>query len=285
MYPVHHRQNSWRRRLIFYTVIHLTAILEHPCISSLKPQASQKLLQEALETHPSALLDTSANGYYVRRRPSSYPPKFLREDSFAEFDDHGLAFWDQRTIYVEPNLRNMCSTPAKVAHWLTAHGQLRSKWLPVQAIHMLWNSCAFVVLSGSVMHDNVWSKWREAEKPHGWKIMTKVEHTKRTAEYVALLKHQNPRGMRKTMIQELDLPPIARPAILSMDTAIVPDYSEAMGKPVGGRKRKRKKSNKSGLGNENARPDHSDAGAQGPTDGGLLGKEAQSDETNRKRRA
>jgi len=87
------------------------------------------------------------------------------------------------------------------------------------------------------------------------------------------------------MIQELDLPPIARPAILSMDTAIVPDYSEAMGKPVGGRKRKRKKSNKSGLGNENARPDHSDAGAQGPTDGGLLGKEAQSDETNRKRRA
>lgn len=276
--------SKWRRRLIFFAVIHLTAILDHPYISSLKPEASQKLLQDALQTHPSALLETSTNGYYVRRKPASYPPKFLPDLSFAECDDHGLTFWDQRTIYVEPHLRNMCSTPAKVAHWLKAHGQLRSKWLPVQAVHTLWNSCAFVVLSGSVMHDNVWSKWRAAEKPSDWKIMTKVEHTKRTAEDVALLEQQNPRGMRKTIVDELELPPIARPATLPLDTVILPEYSEAKEKPAGKRKRKRKKSNKSGHGDENARPDKTDHGAKEPNVEQLSGEDVQGEQPNRKRR-
>ncbi|KAI4625432.1 hypothetical protein J4E80_002563 [Alternaria sp. BMP 0032] len=196
--------------------IHLTAILEHPNISSLKPEASQILLQQALRDHPSKILEFSSNGYHVRRKPSSYPPKYLPHNSFEVTDDDGLAFWDQRTIYVEPHLRNICPTPAKVAYWLAEHGELRPKWLPIQAVHTLWNSCAFVVLSGSVMHEDVWQKWREADKPENWKIMTKVEHTKRTAEYVALLKAENPRGMRKNMVDESELPPIARPAVLPM---------------------------------------------------------------------
>jgi len=66
------------------------------------------------------------------------------------------------------------------------------------------------------MHDDVWKKWRAAEKPEDWKIMTKVEHTKRTAEYVALLKAENPRGMRKNVVNESELPSIARPAVLPM---------------------------------------------------------------------
>jgi hypothetical protein len=223
--------------------IHLTAILEYPNISSLKPEASQVLLQQALKEHPSKTLKVSSNGYYIRRKPSSYPPKYLPQNSFEVTDDDGLAFWDQRTIYVEPHLRNICQTPAKVAQWLAEHGQLRPKWLPIQAIHTLWNSCAFVVLSGNVMHEDVWQKWREADKPENWKIMTKVEHTKRTAEYVALLEQQNPRGMRKNKVDDSELPPIARPAVLPVAMDVAPDYP---GEQQSKKKRKRQKKKKPG---------------------------------------
>lgn len=104
----------------------------------MKPEATQPYLQQALQRYPSDILEISQNGYNVRRIPSSYPPDFLPENSFAEVDDDGVSFWDQRTIYIEPHLRNLCQTPAKVAYWLQEHGQLRSKWLPIQAVHMLW---------------------------------------------------------------------------------------------------------------------------------------------------
>lgn len=38
------------------------------------------------------------------------------------------------------------------------------------------------------MHEGPWEKWRATEKPEDWKVMTKVEHTKRTEEYAALVK-------------------------------------------------------------------------------------------------
>lgn len=231
-------------------VVHLSAILEHPNIHTMKPEASQMLLRQALHDNPSTILETSHNGYYVRRKPSSYPPIFLPANSFEVVNDDGLSFWDQRTIYVEPHLRNIAPTPARVAYWLKEHGQLRPKWLPIQAVHTLWNSCAFVVLSGNVMHDDVWQKWREAAKPEDWKIMTKVEHTRRTAEYVALLVKQNPGGMRKTKVNDNELPAIARPAVLAMNAEIVPAYSEATTK--GKRKRKKKKTTKSGHPTDNA---------------------------------
>jgi hypothetical protein len=179
------------------TVVHLTAILENDHIATLKPEATQVLLQQALREHPSSFLELASSGYHVRRTPSSYPPKYLPHNSFEQVNDDGLSFWDQRTIYVEPHLRTLCQTSAKVAYWLKEHGQLKPKWLPIQAVHMLYNSCAFVVLSGNVMHEDAWSKWRAAEKPDGWKIMTKVEHTKRTAEYIALLEKRNPKSIRK----------------------------------------------------------------------------------------
>lgn len=209
----------------------------------MKPEASQVLLQRALQDHPSDILECSQNGYHVRRNPSSYSPPFLPKNSFEVVDDDGLSFWDQRTIYVEPHLRNLCQTPAKVAFWLQEHGHLRPKWLPIQAVHMLWNSCAFVVLSGSVMHEDTWRKWRAASRPEDWKIMTKVEHTRRTAEYLVLLEKQNPKGMRKAKVSDSELPAIARPAALPMNMTIVPEYSEQV--PDKKRRRKRK-ANKSG---------------------------------------
>jgi hypothetical protein len=255
------------------SVIHLTAILEHPNISTLKPDASQILLQQALKERPSKILQVSSNGYYIRRKPSSYPPKYLPHNSFDVTDDDGLAFWDQRTIYVEPHLRNICPTPAKVAHWLAEHGQLRPKWLPIQAVHTLWNSCAFIVLSGNVMHEDVWQKWRDTDKPENWKIMTKVEHTRRTADYVALLEQQNPRGMRKNRVEDIELPHIARPAVLPMATEMAPEYSEAVGQ--GKKKRKRQKRKKPGqaIDDDDANADDEDV-AEG----------AEQDELSRKRR-
>lgn len=166
--------------------VHFTAILDHPNIATLKPQATQMLLRQALIENPSHMLELSENGFYVRRRPSTYPASFVPSNSFDIVNDDGLSFWDQRSIYVEPHIRHLCKTPAKVAHWLKEQGQLKAKWLPVQAVHTLYNSCAFVVLSGNVMHEDQWKKWRANEKPENWRIMTKVENLKRTEEYVAL---------------------------------------------------------------------------------------------------
>lgn len=203
------------------------------------------LLQRALREHPSKLLELASNGYYVRRKPSTFPPTFLPNNSFEVHDDDGLSFWDQRTIYVEPHLRSICQTPAKLAYWLKEHGQLKPKWLPIQATHMLYNSCAFVVLSGSVMHEDVWSKWRAAGKPDNWKILTKVEHTKRTAEYVALLSKHSPKDMSRSRLDKAALPAIARPASLANSVQFVQGDCEATtAQPKTKRKRNRRKGNK-----------------------------------------
>lgn len=76
--------------------------------------------------------------------------------------------------------------------------------------------------------------------------MTKVEHTKRTAEYIALLEKQNPGGMRKTKVDESRVPPIARPAVLPLATETVPAYEADEEQHQGKKKRKRRKPNKSG---------------------------------------
>jgi hypothetical protein len=246
---VHLAQQQRRNQELTMPVIHLTAILEHPNISSLKPEATQVLLQRALREQPSERLEPERNGYHVRRKPSSYPPRFLPHNSFDVVNDDGLTFWDQRTIYVEPHLRNLCQTPAKVAYWLNEHGHIKPKWLPIQAVHMLWNSCAYVVLSGNVTHQDTWQKWRAAGKPDNWKILTKVEHTKRTAEYVAMLEKENPRGMRKVKLNQdtvpaIERPAIARPAALAMDVEIVPDFTKTLEKHKGKRKRNRRKGDK-----------------------------------------
>lgn len=121
----------------------------------------------------------------------------------------------------------MCQTPAKVAHFLKVHGQMKEKWLPVQAVHVLWNSCAFVVLSGNVTHKDRWEKWRAAEKPEDWKVLTKVEHTKRTKEYVALLEKErkNLHGVRNAQTNEVVIPAIAAPAALPMNTEILSEVA------------------------------------------------------------
>jgi hypothetical protein len=242
---------------------------------SLKPQATHGLLQQALREHPSKILELSSNGYHIRRIPSSYPPKFLPHNSFEQVNDDGLSFWDQRTIYVEPHLRDLCKTPAKVAHWLREHGQLKQKWLPIQAVYTLHNSCAFIVLSGNITHADVWSKWRAAEKPDNWKILTKVEHSKRTAEYVALLEKQNPRSKGKHQLDDPVLPAIAKPAVLALNVEVVPAYSENTERPKNKRKRNRKKGDKT----------DAQVGEVETNNTTVAADEAQNDEPRRKRRA
>lgn len=240
-------------------VVHLTAILEHSNISTLKYDTTQVVLQQALREYPSNILELSSNGYHVRRIPSSYPPRFLPHNSFEQVNDDGLSFWDQRTIYIEPHLHGLCKSPARLAHWLQEHGQLKQKWLPIQAIHMPYSSCAFVVLSGVVTHEDVWSKWRAAEKPDGWKIMTKVEHTKRTAEYVALLEKRNPKNKGQYKFDDPSLPAIARPAALALNVEVVPDYTIKVEQPKKKRKRNRTKGDKAEVQEERVEAGNTDA--------------------------
>ncbi|KAH7122296.1 hypothetical protein B0J11DRAFT_507295 [Dendryphion nanum] len=186
--------------------VHLSAILEHPNITSLKPTATQPILIQALQNKNSnSLLEVSENGYHVRREPSSYPLRFIPQDSFDVTNDAGISFWDERTIYVEPHIRNLCQTPAKVAWWLEQHGEMRDKWFPIQAVHTLYNSCAFVVLSGNVNHEGLWKKWRGKNKPNDWKIMSRLEHTKRTNEYLELLRRDNPKMLEQKRKKRLEL--------------------------------------------------------------------------------
>ncbi|KAF2258245.1 hypothetical protein CC78DRAFT_549278 [Lojkania enalia] len=172
--------------------IHLSAFLEHSNISTLKPVATQYSLQQAIHEYLPETLELSKNGYYIRRKPSSYPLPFIPKNVSSIVSDDGLGFWEQRTIYVEPHARDMCKTPAKVAHWLKEHGHMKQKWLPIQAVHTLYNNCAFVILSGNVTHADVWAKWRKKGHPENWKILTKVEHTKRTEEYLELRAKERP---------------------------------------------------------------------------------------------
>ncbi|KAF2277666.1 uncharacterized protein EI97DRAFT_375139 [Westerdykella ornata] len=166
--------------------IHLSAVLQHDNISSLKPAACQLSLQKAIRSKRSDYLELSKNGHFVRRRPETYPMRFIPEDSFEIEDDQGVTFWDQRTIYVEPHRRDLFRTPAKVAHWLKEHGGMREKWLPIQAVIPLYNSAGFVVLSGNVTHESVWRKWRRSYQPDKWKVLTKVEHMRHRDEYITL---------------------------------------------------------------------------------------------------
>lgn len=125
------------------------------------------------------------------------------------------------------------------------------------------------------MHDDIWQKWREGDTPQDWKVMTKVEHTRRTAEYQALLEKQNSRGMRRFRIEDSALPAIARPAVLALDVKVAPDYSEATEKPKAKRKRRSKKTNKS---------IHPTDDVEAETGNGTAGRE-EVEEPSRKRRA
>jgi hypothetical protein len=113
------------------------------------------------------------------------------------------------------------------------------------------------------------------ENPDGWKIMTKVEHTKRTAEYVALLEKVNPKSKGKHEIDDPALPVIARPAALALNVEIVPGYKDNMERPKIKRKRNRKKGDKT-----DAQVEHIEANNTNAT-----ADEAQDDGPRRKRRA
>ncbi|KAF2017164.1 hypothetical protein BU24DRAFT_460241 [Aaosphaeria arxii CBS 175.79] len=171
--------------------IHFSAILEHPNISTLKPAPSQLSLRQAIESGQTKTLELAAGGYHVRRKPSTYPLSHIPPGASSLCNDDGVKYWDERTIYVEPHSRHFCRTPARVAYWLSHHGQLREKWLPIQAVLPLYNSCAFVVLSGNVTHADMLQKWIGKGVPKDWRILSKAEHSKRTEEYLELLQNRN----------------------------------------------------------------------------------------------
>ncbi|KAF2749205.1 hypothetical protein M011DRAFT_466325 [Sporormia fimetaria CBS 119925] len=174
--------NSW---------FHLAAILTHPTISTLNPPPTQTLLQRALLEHPSQYLELHSETFHVRRTPSTYPLPFIPVDSFSIIDSEtNLTFWNERTIYVEPHTHELCKTPASVAYWLKVHGALREKWLPVQAVKTLCNSCALVVLSGNVGHEGMWEGWRQKGRPEWWKCLTWWEWKGRREEYVEVLRRE-----------------------------------------------------------------------------------------------
>ena len=183
------------------------------------------------------MLELSNNSYYVRRRPTTYPLRFVPSDSFTVVDDNGISFWDQRTIYVEPHTRDLCKTPARVAQWLKAHGQLRDKWLPIQAVPTLFNSCAFVVLSGNVMHEQIWERWRGLDKPECWKVMTKSEHTKRTNEYLVELKKAKP----WLKIKDVEMTQVDKPLSPNTDPPI---EAAALAPPATSKRKRKRKKNK-----------------------------------------
>lgn len=74
--------------------------------------------------------------------------------------------------------------------------------------------------------------------------MTKVEHTKRTAEYVALLEQTGSKTPRKVADDTASLPPVARPAVLAPTMEAEAEYKEAPAAPKAKRKRNRKKGSK-----------------------------------------
>ncbi|KAF2639199.1 hypothetical protein P280DRAFT_56021 [Massarina eburnea CBS 473.64] len=243
--------------------VHFSAIAEHSNLTGLKPQVTQIHLQQALREHATEALELSSNGFHVRRNPSTYPSPFVPHDSFNIVDDYGLSFWDQRTIYVEPHIRHLCKTPAKVAYCLKKHGKMKAKWLPIQAVKTLYNGCAFVVLSGNVTHEDVWKKWRDAGMPEDWKILTKVEHKKRTEEYVELL-----RELKKA---NQDPRPIAVHQMKSGEEN-VPDDNAAQGEQRTSKKRKRTKK-KSKVAGDEEEAILNDGAASDPDDGRLSKKQ------------
>lgn len=158
----------------FETDIHLSVLLGHSNLAGLKPIPTQHLLRRALQSFPSPDLEIVGEGYFVRRRVSTYPLPFIPKDAGSKVNDDGLSFWDERTLYVEPHLSTMCNRPATVAWWLKKHGELRRKWLPIQAIKTIAPSCAFVVLSGAnAKLGSSWERWAGKRLPNNWITMTK----------------------------------------------------------------------------------------------------------------
>ncbi|KAF2737599.1 hypothetical protein EJ04DRAFT_104106 [Polyplosphaeria fusca] len=169
--------------------VHLDAILQHPSVSSLKPEADQAFLHTALKLHPSQWIEFSKDESHVRRRPDSFP-LCINSVSHVESGRPGhldANFWDSRTVYVEPHVITWGKLPSKIAYWLQQHGGLDKNLLPIQAVIPIHHTCAFVVLSEPVSHGDVRKNGTLSVGPEDWKVMTKAEHTKRTREYVELL--------------------------------------------------------------------------------------------------
>ncbi|KAF2462983.1 uncharacterized protein BDR25DRAFT_180279, partial [Lindgomyces ingoldianus] len=160
--------------------IHISDFVEHPYVDRLRPRPTQDLIRRALQENPSEYLETAKDGSLVRRKPSTFPAKFIPKVILKD----GIDFWDERTIYIEPHDLILIKCLAKLAWWLKTQVLLGQKWLPIQNIRPMYKRCAFVVVSRNVRHDYV---WREVKMPDSWKVMSWVEHQKRTDEYLELL--------------------------------------------------------------------------------------------------
>ena len=147
----------------------------HPNISSLKPEANQIFLQNALKSHSSQWIEFSKNKYHIRRKPDTYPiHSELISHAEQGLPDRVAAFWDKRTVYVEPHHRGWGNFPSKIAHWLRQHGGLDERLFPIQAVVPIFNSCAFVIFDEAVLDADVRDDGTLLKAPEDWK--SKLHH-------------------------------------------------------------------------------------------------------------
>jgi hypothetical protein len=164
--------------------IHLSVLISHRALSTLRPQCTQTHITNAITAYPSPLLETtsshpSAPITHVRRKPSTYPAPFMPVSLGPSPPTPSPEFWHARTIYVEPSQRFVTSVPAALAWHIKNDARMREKWLPVQAV--LYDGlkgehlCAWVVLSGDVEVGGMFEKWDEARRKRNAEALAAAE--------------------------------------------------------------------------------------------------------------
>ncbi|ORY00375.1 hypothetical protein BCR34DRAFT_606275 [Clohesyomyces aquaticus] len=162
-------------------------IVDHPYIDRLRPTPTEALIRRALQEKASMFLEISEDGTLVRRNPFFYPYKFTPENSFSEVDDSGVTYWHQKTVYIEPHDLTLVKNPAKFSWYLQTQVFRGDIWLPIQHILPMHKSCAFVVTTRNVVQQEAWT---HIDIPISWKVMSWVEHKKRTEEYLEILQNE-----------------------------------------------------------------------------------------------
>ncbi|KAI5809978.1 hypothetical protein DFH27DRAFT_168682 [Peziza echinospora] len=140
--------------------IHLSALLENPIFSNFNPQPTQKTLLSSLELCPSSRLEISKDKYHMRRKTAT----------------QNNPSWDSHTIYAEPNILGISSSPGRLARVVAeATSDRNVEWVEVGN-----NSWAFITFSEEIGEEDLMEKdkW-----PVDWIIMTKKEWQQRDKEY------------------------------------------------------------------------------------------------------
>ncbi|KAF2839752.1 hypothetical protein M501DRAFT_1015842 [Patellaria atrata CBS 101060] len=165
--------------------IHLSALLTHSYLTTFRKIPSQVQFRQALISNLKghSQLQHSRDGYLVRRIPGSMAQSLAGGEPDGELTKDNK-FWNARTVYIEPHLSMLCTTPAKVLWWIKKAKGFRKAYLPIQKIWSPHVAYAFVLLRKQVAECDV----RKLGWPDDWIVLSKDEHTRRTQEYITLLR-------------------------------------------------------------------------------------------------